>query len=133
MPAGSNITIKKDDNTTDIVYTFQVPSSGDSTPAVWKSATVGSAQSHQPELRLSAAEADNGLSRRLKGTYQYPQIATDTTTSLVSVVNKAQASVEWKFPKGMSQTDINEFVSQFANLLDDTVVKACIKAGFSAS
>jgi hypothetical protein len=41
--------------------------------------------------------------------------------------------VEWKFPKGMSQTDINEFVSQFANLLDDTVVKACIKAGFSAS
>jgi hypothetical protein len=133
MPAGSNITVKKDDNATDIVYTFQVPSSGDNTPAVWKSATVGSAQSHQPEIRLSAGEADNGSARRLRATYQYPQIATDTTTSLVSVVNRAVASVEWKFPKGMTATDINEFVSQFANLLDDTVIKSCIKQGFSAS
>lgn len=133
MPSGSNITIKKDDNTTDIVYTFTVPSSGDNTPAVWKSATVGSAQAHQPELRLSAGEADNGASRRLRSTFQYPQIATDSTTSLVSVVNRASASVEWKFPKGMTQTDINEFASQFANLLDDTVVKACIKAGYSAT
>lgn len=133
MPAGSNITVKKDDGTTDIVYTFQVPSSGDGTPAVWKSVTVGSAPGHQPELRLTASEADGGASRRLKATYQYPQIATDTTTSLVSVVNRAVASVEWKFSKGMNTTDINEYVSQFSNLLDDSVVKACLKAGYSAS
>ena len=133
MPAGSNITVKKDDNATDIVYTFQVPSSGDNTPAVWKATTICSAQSHQPEIRLSAGEADNGASRRLRATYQYPQIATDTTTSLVSVVNRATAAIEWKFPKGMSTLDINEFVSQLANLLDDNVVKNCIKAGFSAT
>ncbi len=133
MPAGSNITIKKDDNVTDIVYTFQVPSSGDNTPAVWKSATVGSAQSHQPELRLSAGEADSGASRRLRATFQYPQIATDTTTGLISVVNRSTCTVEWKFNKGVPTTDVNEFVSQLANLLDDTVVKNCIKAGFSAT
>lgn len=133
MPAGSNITIKKDDGVTNIVYTFIVPSSGDSTPAVWKSQTVGSAQSHQPELRLTAGEADNGASRRLRATYQYPQIATDSTTSLVSVVNRATLSVEWKFPKGMPQTDINEFCSQGVNLLDDAVINGCLKAGYSAT
>lgn len=133
MPAGSNITVKKDDNTTDIVYTFQVPSSGDGTPAVWKCTTIGTSQAHQPELRLSASEADGGQSRRLRATYQYPQIATDSTTSLISVVNKATCSVEWKFPKGMTSLDVNEFVSQLSNLLDDTVVKNCLKAGYSAT
>lgn len=133
MPQGSNITIKKDDTVTNIVYTFVVPSSGDATPAVWKSQSVGSAQSHQPELRLTASEADGGASRRLKATYQYPQIATDTTTSLVTVVNRASMAVEWKFPKGMPQTDINEFCSQGVNLLDDAVINACLKAGFSAT
>ena len=45
MPQGSNITIKKDDTVTNIVYTFVVPSSGDATPAVWKSQSVGDRKS----------------------------------------------------------------------------------------
>lgn len=133
MPAIADITVKKNDGTTNIVYAAQAPSSGDGTAAVWKSTTVGVAQAHQPELRLSSREADSGTARALRSTYQYPQIATDTTTSLTSVVNKASATTDWKFPKGMSQSDINEFVAQYANLLVSTQITSCVKAGYSAS
>ncbi len=133
MPSLANITVKKNDGTTDITYTGVVPSSGDGTPAVWKSQSVGSAPAHQPEFRLSSKEAKQGGSRAARSTYSYPQIATNTTTSLTSVVDRASAATDWQFPKGMSQSDINEFVSQYANLLVSTLVKDCVKSGYSAT
>lgn len=133
MPTMANITIKKNDGTTDVTFTAVTPSSGDNTAAAWKSQSIGNAPNHQPELRLTAREAAKGEKRALRSTFQYPQIATNSTTGLTSVVDKASASTDWNFPKGMSQTDINEFVSQYANLLVSTLVKDCVKSGYSAS
>lgn len=133
MPALANITVKKNDGTTDITYTGVSPSSGDGVPAVWKSQTVGVAMAHQPEFRLTSREASKGARRALRSTYQYPQIATNSTTNLTSVVDRAMADTNWVFPKGMAQSDINEFVSQYANLLVATLVKDCVKAGYSAT
>lgn len=133
MPSIANITVKKNDGTTDITYAAQQPSSGDGTSAVWKSTSVGTAQAHQPELRLSAREAANGEKRSLRSTYAYPWLVTNSTTSQTTVTDKAMAMTDWNFPKGMPQADINEFVSQYANLLVATLVKDCVKAGYSAS
>lgn len=133
MPSLANITVKKNDGTTDIVYTGVQPSSGDGVPAVWKSQTVGTAPAHQPEFRLAGRETGKGAKRALRSTYVYPQIATNSTTSLTSVVDRASADTNWNFPKGMNQTDINEFVSQYANLLVATLVKDCVKAGYAAT
>lgn len=133
MPAIADITVKKNDGTTDIVYAQQSPSSGDNTSAIWKATTVGSAPAHQPEFRLLGRDVSKGAKRQLRSTYMYPQIATNSTTTLTSVVDKASADTNWNFPKGMAQADINEFVSQYANLLVSTLVKTCVKAGYSAS
>lgn len=133
MPSIANITVKKNDGTTDVTYTGVAPSSGDGTPAVWKNQTVGNAPSHQPEFRLMGKEAKNGAARAARSTFVYPQIATNSTTSITSVVDKAMADTNWNFPKGMAQSDINEFVSQYANLLVSTLVKDCVKSGYSAS
>lgn len=133
MPSLANITVKKNDGTTDIVYTGQCPASGDATPAIWKSTTVGVAPAHQPEFRLLAKDASKGARRALRSTYQYPQIATNSTTGLTSVVDRASADTNWVFPKGMAQADINEFVTQHANLQVAALVKDCVKAGYSAS
>lgn len=133
MPSIANVTVKKNDGTTDIIYTGVSPSSGDSSPAIWKSQTVGVAPAHQPEFRLAARDGQGGVRRAMRSTYVYPQIATNSTTSLTSVVDKASASCDWVFPKGMNQTDINEFVSQYANLLVSTLVKDCVKQGYSAT
>lgn len=133
MPDMANITVKKNDGTTDIVYTKQTPASGDNTPAVWRSTSVGTAPAHAPELRLLAKDAKSGANRALRSTYKYPQIATNSTTGITSVVDVASASTDWNFPKAMSQADINEFVSQYANLLVSVLVKDCVKSGYSAT
>lgn len=133
MPDMANITVKKNDGTTDIVYVKQTPASGDNTPAVWRSTSVGSAPAHAPEFRLLAKDAKSGANRASRGTYKYPQISTNSTTGITSVVDTASAATDWNFPKTMSQSDINEFVSQYANLLVATLVKDCVKAGYSAT
>ena len=133
MPSIANITVKKNDAVTDITYAASSPASGDNTPAVWKATTVGTAPAHQPEFRLVAREAKKGASRALRSTFQYPQIATNSTTGVTSVLDRASAATDWTFPKSMTQSDINEFVTQYANLLVSTLVKDCVKSGYSAS
>lgn len=131
MPAIADITIKKNDGTTDITYAARAPSSGDNVPAVFKSTTVGSAQAHQPELRISSRDGSKGANRVLRGTFSYPQIATDSTTTLTSVVKRATANFELNIPKDMAQADVDEFVSQFFNLGDSSLIVSCGKAGFA--
>lgn len=133
MPAIANVTVKKNDNTTDIIFTAVVPSSGDGTPAVWRSQSVGSAASHQPEIRLGSKTGGNGTKRVLRATYVYPQIATNTTTGVTSVIDRVVASVDWQIPLGMTATDVNEAVSQFAHLLATTLMKDSVKSGFAPS
>jgi hypothetical protein len=133
MPAIANITVKKNDGTTDIIWTGVQPSSGDGTPATWKSQTVGTASAHQPELRLSARDANKGSHRLLRLTFQYPQIATNSTTSVTSVVQKAMATLEMEIPKAMASADVNEAVSQLTNLIDSSLVVSCLKEGYSAT
>lgn len=133
MPSIANITVKKNDGTTDIVYTGVQPSSGDNSAAVWKSQTVGTASAHQPELRVLAREAQRGAKREIRATYKYPQIATNTTTGVTSVIDSASFAGSWTVSKNMSATDVNEFASQVANLIASSLMKDIVKAGFSAS
>lgn len=132
MATGANITVKKNDGITDIVYTFINPSSGDNVAAIWRSMTVGSAVAHQPELRLAAGNTGKNA-RKVRGTFMYPQIATNTTTGVVSVINRAFGSFEVVEPRDMAATDINEFASQLANLIASALVKQCLKEGGSAA
>lgn len=133
MPAIANITVKKNDGSTDIVWTGVQPSSGDGTPATFKSQTVGSALAHQPELRVSGRDGGKGVSRVMRATFRYPQIATNTTTGVTSVVGFANGTVEMTLPKSMASTDVNEAVSQLANLLASTLIKSSFKEGFAPS
>lgn len=133
MPTLANITVKKNDGTTDIVWTGVVPSSGDKSAAVWKSQTVGTASAHQPELRMTGRESGDTRKRLLKVTAKYPQIATNSTTGVTSVVDEASFAADWVVPKGMPASDVNEFASQIGNLIASTLLKQCVKEGYAAS
>ncbi|DAD50685.1 coat protein [ssRNA phage SRR6960799_21] len=127
----ADILIKKADGTTDITYSAICPSSGDGVPAVWRSETVGSAMAHRPEIRLAAKDGQNGAKRVFRATYVYPQIATNTTTGVTSVVDRVMASFDLTFPKGMAQVDVNEAVTQFCNLVASGQFKNALKSGYS--
>ncbi|UHM27614.1 MAG: hypothetical protein FLV1_gp2 [Fushun levivirus 1] len=131
MPSMADIVVKAANGTTDVTYTAKSPSAGNGVPAIWRNQSVGSAPSHMPELRLAFRDSPNGAERRGRATFVYPQIATDTTTSLVSVVNKAIAGMDITLPKGMSSAAAAEFGAQLGNLLATALIKSCNSDGYA--
>jgi len=131
MTVMANIVVKKNDGTTDITWSAMTPSAGNNVPAIWRSQSVGGSAGFRPEFRLTSKDGGDGKTRVLRGTISYPQLATDTTTSLVQVPNRASADINWRLPAEMPATDINEFASQFANLIASVLIKDSVKEGFA--
>lgn len=132
MPNLANITVKKNDGTTDIVYTGMQPSAGDGSPAIWRQ-TTQPYPSCQPELRIIAKPAKGKMGRSVRGTFVYPQAVVNSTTGVTSVLTTAFGDFTFVLDKNMSQTEISEASAQFANLIASALVKSCLSAGFSAN
>jgi hypothetical protein len=130
MPDMADLTVKKADETTNIVYTKKVASAGDRTKALWKSTTVGTAPAHNPTLTLSSRSNADGKVRRIDHTYAYPQTAVASDGS-ISIVNLFQGSGSCVVPQGMPQIDLNEAVAQYCNCLASALIKQCIKDGYA--
>lgn len=131
MASLANITVKKFDGTTDITYTGVSPQGGSEAPARWASQTVGSAQAHQPDLRVSARERGNVV--EIRGTYKYPELQTNTTTSKTSVLRVIDGSFNFKYDRAVNATDGNEAAHQFANLVSSTLIKEIMRTGVGAN
>lgn len=130
MPSMANITVKKNDGTTDVVYTALVPSAGDKSPAIWKNQTVGTSSSHRPELRLLSRDNGTGTARRITGTATYPSLVTGSDGK-VTVADRLVFDFQVAVPKGMPDSDVNEAVSQACNLVASSLVKDCLKTGYA--
>lgn len=130
MPQIANITVKKNDGTTDVVYTQTVPSAGDKTPAIWRSNSVGTAAAHRPEFRVKSESNGPKTARRVEGTLMYPSLVTGTDGK-VTVADRCILSINAVVPLGMSDADVNEAVSQGVNLFASTLIKDTIKSGYA--
>lgn len=130
MPQMANITVKKNDGTTDVIYTAVVPSAGDKTPAIWRNNTVGTAISHRPEVRVTSRDNGTNAARRVDVLAVYPTTATGSD-GRINVVDKAILNASFLVPKGMLEADVNEAVSQTLNLLASTLIKDTVKSGYA--
>lgn len=130
MASLANIVVKKHDGVTDVTYTGVDPAGGDQ-PALWKSQSIGNAQAHQPELRVSSKR--RGTMVDMRGTYRYPQIATNSTTGVTSVQRYMSGSLSASYDAAMASTDVNEAVAQFLNLAASALMKEMFRTGTSAN
>lgn len=130
MPNMANVTIKKNDGTTDVLYTAVVPSSGDKSPAVWRNLTVGTAAGHRPEARIASRANGTGTGRRLDGDFKYPSLVTGTDGK-TQVSDRFQLTISGIVPLGMPDTDVNEAVSQALNFYAAALLKDTFKSGYA--
>lgn len=134
MPAIADLTVKKNDNATDVVYVAKVPSSGDTVSAMWRFDAHGAPYAGlKPTLVMSSRWASNKAARRvdMKGTYD--SYATDSTTTVSSRVGGVTMTFSITADQHIPQADIDEGVSQLTNLLTNSTVRSCLKAGFAAT
>lgn len=133
MPDLANITVKKADGTTDITYTGIQPSSGDKSPAVWKSQSVGSALAHQPELRVSARSNATRTARQVTVNVSYPALVTSADTGITSVLKRFNMTAEASVPTDVPTALTDEATAQACNLMASALMKEMMKTGYSAS
>lgn len=133
MPNMANITVKKADGTTDVIYVNQAPASGDSTPARWRVDAIGTVPANRPVFTVMSKSASNGATRVVSGKLVFPEVYTDSTTGLISVRSSVSLSVDCRVPQILTDTTIAEAVAQFANLLKATLIQDSFKTGYAPS
>lgn len=131
MTAAADITIKKADGTTDIVWTLIAASGGDKSPAVWRSNTATGTPGQKPEIRVSASGNSGFTGRKISVELTFPQVYTDTNTSLTQVRTRANVKVEAFVPSDMDATTAGEYGAQFGHLMAHTLLVGSFSSGFA--
>lgn len=132
MPAMAAITVKKNDGTTDQVWTNVQASGGDKSPAIWRNTSVGTAASFNPSMKQTSRPNGDGTVRRVEGVIAWPQTVVGTD-GLTRVVNTFLLKFEGVVPQGMPPADVNEAASQSTNLVASVLMKDSLKTGFAAT
>jgi len=131
MAAIANLTVKKADGTTDIVYTAVQPASGDNGQAVWRQENAAVPFGVRPTLKMNTRDNGNAAARKIHLEFGRPSTYTDTTTGLVKQSFVLLGSADFLLNKEAMDADIAEAVHQFTNLLVNTALRDSIKAGIA--
>lgn len=132
MPNLANITIKKANGTTDIVWTgLRRSGQGPKAPAVWRSDTVSAIPGNRPTFKLSDRPNKDGSTSVMEYQYDYPILA--TVNGVEVVVSHQRASGVIPVLQVADVTQVNEAVNQFLNLMASALVRACVVEGSSAN
>lgn len=130
MPNMANITVKKADGTTDVVYTAVAGSSGDKTPAIWRCQTVGQSPAEYPTLTLASRSNGANTARRVDFAYTWPTTSQDAGGNKV-VNGRANLVGSFLVPQNQTTSVIQEQVYQALNLLASSLVKQAVAEGFA--
>lgn len=129
MPDIANITVKKNDGTTDVVYTKLVPSAGDTSPAKWRSDSVSTIPAHRPTLQMLTQNNAKKNARVERISYAYPVFITESgVEKKIGVIPmELNATIGTNF----DQSVVNEAVSQFTNLAVSALIRQSMKDGYA--
>lgn len=134
MPTMANITVKKADGTTDIVFDALSGSGGDGSPAVWRQdtgAASGLPVGHRKLLKLWTVWNGPKTARQMKFNFVMPYAVQDSTTTLYSTKDKVVFDGIITIPQGIPAAEINEAVYQGLNVLASALFKQSGAAGYA--
>lgn len=131
MPQINNVTVKKADGTTDIVYTAEVPSAGDSSPAQWTSKSASTSRAWRPAIRMVAAYNGPKTARRMTIMGKYPVIRTVGGADTLVATIPLEFSVV--LPMVITDAEASEATRQFENFLSNTLIRECIEQAYAAT
>jgi len=132
MAAAANISIKKADGTTNIVYSLLAASGGDRSPAVWRSSTAPGTSGQQPFFQQATRSNGDNTARRIDVTFVYPSVYTDTSGNTL-VRSKFVFTGSGALPLDCTAADAAEMGAQLGNLMADAMVKAAFQSGYAAT
>lgn len=131
MPQMANITVKKADGTTDVVFTSMTPSSGDGVAAQWRANGSGASAAVRAVATCSSKFNGAKTARRVDLTFNYPQV--ETVGGVETVVNRLPFVLSVPIPLSATDAAISEAVAQATNFFASALIRDSLKAGYSPS
>ncbi len=131
MPTAANITVKKNDGATDIVWNLVNAAGGDKTPAVFRQTTTTGTIGQRPTFQVQSKSNADGTVRRLDMKVSFPSVYTDTASSLSQIRSTMNATLSVAVPQDVTDLDLNEFAAQAMNLFASSLIKASIVSGYA--
>lgn len=126
----NNITIKKADGTTDVIYTGVTVSAGDNSPAVYRNSTVGTTLAERPSLLISSKSNGPKTARRVDVNYSWPIMSQDSGGNKI-LSGRMTGSASVLIPQNQDTAVIKEQAFQFGNLMATAIVKAALESGYA--
>lgn len=125
----ANITVKKNDGTTDVVYTALVPSAGDTVPALWRADAASAIPAHRPTLKMLTQNNSKRNARVERISFAYPvfQIIGGVEQKIGVIPMELNATIGTNFDTAV----INEAVTQFGNLAVSALIRQSMKDGYA--
>lgn len=130
MPSMANITVKKADNTTDVVYTALTPSAGDTVAAIWRHEEVGVYPGLRKTFRFTSRFNGPRTGRRVELTFVAPVVVTDVSGNLTST-QKIPLTFSGVIPQNVPVAAITEAIAQATNLLVSTLIRDSLNTGYA--
>jgi len=127
----TDITIKKDDGSTDVTYTMIVGSGGGKNPAVFRNNSATGYPGQRPEFSIQSRDNGDKSGRRVDLSYVYPDVYTDSATSTTKVLAKASFSGTALLPKNISDATAAEFGAQIGNLIAASLIEGTLTNGYA--
>lgn len=116
MPTMADMTVKKNDGTTDIVWNNNGPGGGDGVPAIWRPNSIGTSVAKRPAMRFWTQASSQAI-RICRLTTTFPIV--DAVSGLI--VGYITTSEEVKIPIIAPDADVNEAIAQSGNLRDHSL------------
>jgi len=130
MPTMADITIKKNDGTTDVVYVKLTASGGDKSPAIWRLSAATGTNGQKPELRMTSQSNAAQTGRSFDIAFTYPEVYTDVN-SVTQVRSRGNFKGSGFMPADLSDAAAEEFGAQLGNLLASALIEESMTVGFA--
>lgn len=130
MPTLANITVKKADGTTDVIYTAVAGAAGDNTPALFRNNTIGTTLAERPTLLIRSLSNGPKTARRINVDYSWPITSQDAGGNK-TITGRMTGNASCLVPQNQDVAAIAEQAHQFSNLIGSAIVKACFNEGFA--
>lgn len=125
----NNITVKKADGTTNLVYVAKRPA-GSNTPAVYSADADSTTAAFRSTLTISDRRS-NGKSPTQRVELNFTRPVLQTVSGVTSTIGNIPISLVAVVPATFADSEIAEAVAQFGNLVVSADVQAALKSGYA--
>lgn len=131
MPSMADITIKKADGTTDVVYSQLSPAGGDGVMAQWRANAVSTVAAFRQVFGMVTRWNGKRDARRFETHFKMPITQVDAASGITTVIGYIPIDCSGVIPVTAPDSLVQEAIYQNGNLLCSALIRSAAVSGYA--